>query len=97
MSKVKDIVNQTRIEYGDNGICDEYEEELTSRINAYIKSLIPERKDLSAFEGTTPEGGIDLTIDPENEAVTGENLVYFAKFAEYQGYNNAVEDMESKL
>lgn len=97
MSKVKDILNQTRVEYGQNGISDEYEEILASRINAYIKSLLPAKKDLSAFEGITATGGIDVSIDPDNEAVTGENLAYLAKFAEYSGFNNAVDEMEAKL
>ena len=56
----------------------------------------PEPVDLaSKYEGG--EVGLNITVDEENDTVTGENLAHLAQYASDKGWNEAIEAFEQNI
>ena len=61
-----------------------------------VIEAIPEKNDLSSFE-PDEDGSINVRVDEHNEKITGENLVFLAKYAESKGFNDAIDEIQTKL
>lgn len=76
-------------------------EDAHSAITSLIVSCIPEKKDMSMFEGVGEDGGIDTTLfdsddDPRN-ARNGEALAHLANFAGATEWNACISNIETAL
>ena len=73
----------------------------TKKVLEGLRVELPERKDMSRFETTGEDGGIDTTLfdsdEPASEQKNGETLAHLAQFASDTGFNVALDEVEAVL